>query len=341
MAITSRRFGALADGTPVTCWTLTNEQGLQAEVLDYGVTIRTIVVPDKQGNPVDVVWGYDTLEEYVTNGGYIGATIGRFANRIGGGVFELNGKTYRLYAPKQNNHSHGGKIGFDKIVWNSRQEGESVVFSRLSPDGEEGYPGNLQVSVTVSWQGSGLELRYHAETDQDTILNLTNHSYFNLNGHGSGSVHGHQMQIYAESFTIGDETCLPTGEIVPVEGTAMDFRIMHAIGDQVDADEPCVKLSKGYDSNYILSGSPAAVTVGDQTGIVMTTTTDQPGMQFYTANTTKARAGKNGTEYGARGAFCLETQHYPDCIHHPEWPTCILRAGECFDSTTIYAFSVK
>ena len=341
MTVTNRPFGTLADGTPVTCWTLTNDAGLQAEVLDYGVTIRTIVVPDRNGNPVDVALGYDTLEEYVNNGGYFGATIGRFANRIGGGVFELNGTTYHLYAPKQNNHSHGGRIGFDKVVWAGREVENGVAFSRLSPDGEEGYPGNLQVTVTIRWKGNGLELCYDAETDRDTILNLTNHSYFNLNGHGNGNVHGHKLLLNAETFTIGDETCLPTGEIVPVAGTAMDFRTMHAIGDWVDADEPCVKLSKGYDSNYILSGTPAAVTVGDQTGIVMTTTTDQPGVQLYTANTTQPRQGKNGTVYGARGAFCLETQHYPDCIHHPEWPTCILRAGESFHSVTTYTFSIE
>ena len=194
--------------------------------------------------------------------------------------------------------------------------------------------------MTVSWQDNGLQLQYHAETDQDTIVNLTNHSYFNLNGHGNDDVHGHLLQISAETFTVNDKNCLPTGEIASVEGTAMDFRTMHAIGDRVDADEPCVKLSKGYDGNYILSGAPAAVTVGDKTGIVMTTETDQPGVQLYTANTTKPRPGKNGAEYGARSAFCLETQHYPDCIHHPEWPTCILRAGERFDSFTTYRFSV-
>lgn len=155
MAITNRPFGTLTDGTPVTCWTLTNDSGMQAEVLDYGVTIRTLVVPDKNGAPVDVVLGYDTLEEYVNNGGYFGATIGRFANRIGGGVFELNGRTYHLYAPKQNNHSHGGRIGFDKKVWSGRQDGDCVVFSLVSPDGDEGYPGTLQVSVTVSWQENG------------------------------------------------------------------------------------------------------------------------------------------------------------------------------------------
>lgn len=339
--IEKRPFGTLADGTEVLCWTLTNAEGLQAEILDYGVTIRSIVVPGKNGGPVDVVLGYDTLEEYVTNDGCLGATIGRFANRIAGACFELNGKKYALCANDGANHIHGGKVGFDRVVWNSRQEGETVVFSRLSPHGEEGYPGNLQVSVTVSWQGNGLELRYHAETDQDTILNLTNHSYFNLNGHGSGDVHGHQMQINAETFHLGDATCLPTGDILPVEGTAMDFRTMHPIGDMVDADEPCVKLSRGYDSNYVISGTPAVVTVGDQTGIVMTTTTDQPGVQLYTANFTSPRLGKGGKEYTYRTGFCLETQHYPDCIHYPDWPTCILRAGEAFDSVTTYAFAVE
>lgn len=340
MTIEKKPFGTLADGTAVSCWTLTNENGLQAEILDYGVTVRTIVVPDQNGNMVDVVLGYDTLEEYVANDGYLGATIGRFANRIAHGTFELNGKTYPLYVNNGPHHLHGGKTGFNATVWSSRQEGDAVVFSRLSPDGEEGYPGNLQVSVTVSWQGDGLELRYHAETDQDTILNLTNHSYFNLNGHGSGNVYGHRMQINAESFHMGDETCLPTGEILPVAGTAMDFRTMHPIGDKVDAEEACVKLSNGYDSNYVLSGSPAAVTVGDQTGIVMTTTTNQPGVQLYTANFTSRRPGKNSAEYFPRCAFCLETQHFPDSIHHPDWPTCILRAGETFGSVTTYHFSV-
>ncbi len=340
MKISNRSFGCLPDGRTVTCWTLTNDAGLQTEILDYGVTIRTLVVPDRTGKPVDVVLGYDTLEEYVENGGYFGATIGRFANRIGGGRFTLNGVEYQLYAPKQNNHSHGGKVGFDKHVWSGKQVGDAVVFSRISPDGEEGYPGTLQVQVEIGWKGNALELRYRAETDKDTILNLTNHSYFNLNGHGSGDVHGHVMQINADHYNVGDEACLPTGELGHVEGTAMDFRVPKTLGQDIDRDEPCVKPYHGYDSNYIISGHPVAVTTGDKTGIVMVTDTDQPGVQLYTANTTKNRPGKNGTEYGPRGAFCLETQHYPDCIHHPEWPSCILRADEVFESVTSYAFSV-
>lgn len=339
MTITNRPFGTMADGTAVTCWSLTNDAGMTAEIIDYGATVRSIVVPDKDGKPVDVVLGYDTLEEYMTNGGYLGATIGRFANRIGGASFTLNGKEYKLYAGKSVNHSHGGKVGFDKVVWNSKQVGDAVAFSRLSPDGEEGYPGNLNVTVTIGWVGNSLRFFYEATTDQDTILNLTNHSYFNLNGEGSGNVHGHMMQISADLYNVGDAACLPTGELASVEGTAMDFRTPKTIGRDVDNDEPCVKPYKGYDCNMIISGHPVAVTTGDQTGITMVTDTDQPGVQLYTANGVSDFKGKSGHVYGSRGSFCLETQHYPDCIHHPEWPTCILRAGEKFESFTTYTFS--
>ena len=338
MNISKRPFGTLPDGTAVTCWTLTNDEGLRAEVLDYGVTIRSLVVPDRSGEPVDVVLGYDTLEEYVSNGGFFGATIGRFANRIGGACFMLGGKEYRLFAGKDGNHIHGGKRGFDKVVWASRQEGDAVAFTRLSPDGEEGYPGNLHVTVRVGWKQNSLELRYEAQTDRDTILNLTNHSYFNLNGHGSGDVNGHWMQIHADRYTVGDADCLPTGELAPVAGTAMDFRVEKTIGQDADKDEACVKPYGGYDSNFVLCGHPAAITRGDKTGITMVTDTDQPGVQLYTANSMGLRQGKAGRTYGPRGAFCLETQHYPDCIHHPDWPTCVLRAGEKFESFTTYTF---
>ena len=339
MTITNRPFGTMDDGTAVTCWTLTNDAGMTAEIIDYGATVRSIVVPDKNGKPVDVVLGYDTLEAYRTTGGYLGATIGRFANRIGGASFTLNGKEYKLYAGKGVNHSHGGKVGFDKVVWNSKQVGDAVAFSRLSPDGEEGYPGNLNVTVTIGWVGNSLKFFYEATTDQDTILNLTNHSYFNLNGEGSGNVHGHVMQINADLYNVGDAACLPTGELASVEGTAMDFRTPKTIGQDVDNDEPCVKPYKGYDCNLVISGHPVAVTTGDQTGITMVTDTDQPGVQLYTANGASGIKGKSGHVYGSRSAFCLETQHYPDCIHHPEWPTCILRAGEKFESFTTYTFS--
>ena len=338
MMISKRAFGTLADGTPVSCWTLINENGLRAEVLDYGVIIQSLIVPDKNGNQVDVVLGYDTVEEYLSNDGYLGATIGRFANRIKGAAFELNGKTYKLYANNGENHLHGGKRGFDAYVWSSRQEGETVVFSRVSPNGEEGYPGNLSIAVTVGWEGNSLTIRYEAETDQDTIVNFTNHSYFNLNGAGNGNVNGHMMQINADSYTINGTDCIPTGEIVPVDGSAMDFRTAKRIGQDAENDEPCVKYFNGYDSNFVISGHPVATTVGDETGITMITDTDQPGVQLYTANALTDRKGKGGKEYGFRSAFCLETQHYPDGIHHPQWPTCILRKGEKLQSFTSYLF---
>ena len=339
MQIIKQPFGSLADGTAVTAWTLISDDGLRAEILDYGVTIRSLTVPDRDGTPVDVVLGYDTLEEYVQNRGYVGATIGRFANRIGGASFSLNGETYTLAANDGVNHLHGGEQGFDKRIWAAEETETGIRFSLTSPDGEEGYPGTLQVTVTVSWKGRGLELRYHAETDRDTILNLTNHSYFNLDG--QGTVYDQLLQLGADSFCMGGPGCLPTGELLPVAGTAMDFRTERRIGDAVDSGEPCVKLSGGYDSNFVLSSSPAAVARSEKTGIVMTVTTDQPGVQFYSANFLTLRTGKGGAQYGLRSAFCLETQHYPDCIHHPDWPTCILRAGESFDSFTCFEFSVR
>lgn len=338
MTISKRAFGTLCDGTQVSCWTLINENGLTAEVLDYGVTIRSILVPDQNGNPVDVVLGYDTLEEYVSDDCYLGATVGRFANRIKGARFELNGKTYELFANNGTNHLHGGKRGFNSYVWDAKQEGGAVVFSRVSPDGEEGYPGTLTIRVTVGWKANSLFLVYEAETDQDTIVNFTNHSYFNLNGAGTGNINQHRMQINSDSYTLNSEDCTPTGEIVPVAGSAMDFRNPKAIGRDADNDEPCVKPFDGYDSNFVISGHPVATTVGDITGITMVTDTDQPGVQLYTANDMTDRAGKNGKPYGSRSAFCLETQHYPDSIHHPRWPTCILRAGESFRSFTTYTF---
>ena len=338
MSISKRLFGTVSDGTEVFCWTLTNERGLQAEVLDYGVIIRSVLVPDRKGDPVDVVLGYDTLEEYVADDCYLGATVGRVANRIKGASFELNGKTYELDANNGPNHLHGGKIGFNKRVWSAQPVGETVVFSRLSPDGEEGYPGNLRIQVTVGWEGNSLTIRYEAQTDQDTVINFTNHSYFNLNGAGNGNINGHSLEVKADRYTLNGPDCAPTGEVVSVEGSAMDFRTPKPIGRDADQDDISVKFFRGYDSNFIISGHPFATAVGDQTGITLIADTDQPGVQLYTANALTDRTGKNGKPYGFRSAFCLETQHFPDSIHHPEWPTCILKAGETFRSFTSYTF---
>ncbi len=338
MGVSKNLFGTMPDGTEVFCWTLINEKGFTAKVLDYGATVQSIIIPDKNGNPVDVVLGYDTLEGYISGDCYIGATIGRFANRIKEGCFELNGEKYQLCINNGKNHLHGGKIGFDRCIWSGRQVGEKVAFSRTSPDGEEGYPGNLDVNVVFGWENDSFVIEYEAETDRDTILNLTNHSYFNLNGAGSGKVDEHILQINAERFTVCDETAAPTGELASVEGTAMDFRNPKTIGKDAYNDEPCVKVPGGYDSNFVINGHPFAIATGDKTGITLAADTDQPGVQLYTANALTEQKGKGGADYGFRSAFCLETQHYPDCINHPEWPSPILRKGEKFKSFTKYTF---
>ena len=338
MEIFKEPFGKLSDGTEVFRWNLINENGLTAKVLDYGATVQSLIVPDKNKNPVDVVLGHDTIEEYVAGDCYLGATIGRVGNRIGEGKFELNGEEYKLFINNGPNHLHGGKKGFDRFVWDSKQEGDFVVFKRTSPDGEEGYPGNLEVSVKMGWKENSFTIEYSAETDKDTVLNLTNHSYFNLNGAGSGNIHNHVLEINAERFTVCDENCLPTGELAPVENTAMDFRKPKTIGKDIENDEPCVKLSRGYDSTFVISGHPFAKATGDLSGITLVADTDQPGVQLYTANFLTDSNGKGGLDCGVRSAFCLETQHFPDSIHHPEWPTVILKKGEKFESFTSYTF---
>ena len=340
MSVTKRLFGRLSDGREVTCFKITDESGTQAEILDYGVAIRTLKVFDKNNNLSDVVLGYDTIEEYVNNDGYFGAVVGRFGNRIRDGKFTLNGKEYTLATNNGPNHLHGGKIGFNKYIWNSKVLENGVEFSILSPDGDEGYPGNLNVTVTVTLVGSELKISYRAVSDEDTIINLTNHTYFNLND-TKGKIYDYLLTVNADSFTINDANGLPTGEIVPGENTAMDFRTEKTIGERIGSEDISVKLFGGYDSNFILSSNTAAVVRCVESGITMTVVTDQPGMQFYTANKTSERNGKNGLKYGRHSGFCMETQHYPDSINHPEWPTCILKAGEEFKSSTTYSFSAN
>lgn len=246
MKITKRTFGTLADGTAVSCWTMENAHGLRAELLDYGAAIRSIQVPDRTGRLVDVVLGYDDLAGYTGNPSFYGATIAGSATVSARGI-ELNGKAYGCQKNNGDNHLHGGLRGFDKYVWQGEAEADGVRFTRVSPDGEEGYPGTLTVSVKFSWQGDGLMLHYTAQCDQDTILNLTNHSYFNLDG--EGTVQEQLLKIHADRYTPNDAGCLPTGELAPVAGTAMDFRSFKAIGKDADSDEPCVKPFRGYDVN--------------------------------------------------------------------------------------------
>ena len=338
--ISKKYFGTMDDGSAVSAYTLSSDSGCSVTVLDYGVTIQSLLVPDLQGTLTDVALGYDTLEEYVANNGSMGAVIGRFANRIGFGKFSLNGVDYQLCINNRGNHIHGGIRGFDRRVWNCDVLDKGLRFWRISPDGEEGYPGNLTVAVEFRWvDGQTLELQYHAQTDRDTIVNLTNHSYFNLSG--KGNILDHELRICAESYTPTDETRLPTGEILPVSGTVLDFLAAHPVGDHIDSDAAEVAASKGYDHNFVLSGSPAAEVWCPASGIVMTVETDQPGLQLYTANFLTERRGKNGAVYAERSGLCLETQHYPDCINHPHWPSCILRQGENFFSRTAFSFCLR
>lgn len=340
MAISKRHFGTMSDGTEVNCWKITGSNGCSAEILDYGVTVVGITVPDREGNLSDVVLGYDDLNGYLNNGGAFGATVGRFANRIAGASFTLNGKTWQVTANAGEHHIHGGDRGFHRRMWQVETEGEKLIFSRLSPDGEEGYPGNMQVKVTVFWEGTDLLLQYWAISDQDTVINLTNHSYFNLDN--AETVDAQYLQISAEHYVAGYADGIPTGTILPVEGSAMDFRQFRQIGARADASELCVSQYGGYDSCYVLTGeNPAAVAYSPDSGIQMSVYTDQPGVQLYTANHIKPRMGKSGKQYAHRCGFCLETQHYPDCMHHSDWPSCVLKAGEIFHSYTKFSFTTQ
>lgn len=337
-------FGTTKTGETVTAFTLTNQNGASAVVLDYGCAIQSLCVPNAAGGFTDVVLGYDTLAEYEENDAFLGAAVGRFANRIGGASFALNGKTYPVAKNDGKNSLHGGTKGFDKYVWAASAEGETLVFRRTSPDGEEGYPGNLSLVIRYALSDeNALSIRYEATTDADTILNLTNHSYFNLNG--GGTALDHTLQIFAQEITENSSVCLPTGAFLPVEGTAFDFRTAKPLGRDIENDEVQLHNGHGYDHNFVLDNAgtgvrPIAVLVGKETGIQMTTLTCQPGVQLYSANFLTPRTGKNGTKMVQRDGVCLETQGFPNAPHIPHFPTCVLKAGERFESETVYQFSI-
>ena len=322
MAVQFYEFGKLPDGRSVTAAKLTNHAGASLTVLDYGATVQALCIPDRDGKPVDVVLGYDTAAEYAKNGDYLGATIGRVGNRIGKAEFSLNGKTYVLDKNDGENHLHGGKEGFDKKIWRMAAQGESLLCWRTSPDGEENYPGNLKVQVLF-------------QLTED----LTNHSYFNLNG--GGSVLGHRLQLFAERFAENDEGCLPTGTLLKVEGTPFDFRTEKEIGADIGAENEQLKRAGGYDHNYVLCGAKAAVLYSPETGIEMTVETDLPGMQLYTGNFLTERKGKGGSVIDRRYAACFETQLYPNAMNCYGFPSPVLRAGKHLHSETSYAFRVR
>ncbi len=333
-------FGTLPDGRTAELFTLTNSHGLVAKVTNLGTIITELHVPDRNGQLGDVVLGFDKLEGYLADHPYFGCTVGRFANRIAGGRFDLDGKTYKLAVNNGPNHLHGGIEGFSKKLWDAQTSDRAVEFFYRSPDGEEGYPGNMDVRVSMELSDANeLRLDYRATTDQATILNLTNHSYFNLAGRGT--VLDHELKLGARAFTPADENLIPTGEIRPVAGTPMDFTRPTPIGSRFSAlgGSPA-----GYDHNFVIDdpgkGPRFAAWVREpQSGRVLEAWTTEPGVQLYTANFLDGSlTGKGGQRYIQHCGFCLETQHYPDSIHKPQFPSVILRPGAVYTQTTIYRF---
>jgi len=340
-------FGVMPDGAPVEEIGLAGED-IACKIITYGGAVRAITVPDRDGRPVDVALGFDTLADYLAQDKYIGALVGRCANRIAGGRFLLGGREWILLANDGPNHLHGGGVGFDKQVWTVEEAGtDRAVLSLFSPDGQEGYPGGLAVRVTYALEGRGLSIRYEAESDADTVCNLTNHTYFDLSGHGSGSILDHRIQLFAQSYTPADEMSIPTGQIAPVEGTPMDLRRPVRIGDRIDGDFPQLTSAGGYDHNWVVDGQIGRLRrVGSvyapDTGIVMEVESTMPGVQFYAGNYLDGcPRGKGGALYGRRCGLALETQYFPDAIDHADFPSPVLRAGEKYDHRTVYRFGVR
>ena len=341
--VTKASFGATPDGRLVDVWTL-RAGGYAAQVLTYGGILRSLTVPAPGGSR-DIVLGCETLEDYEKQDKYFGALVGRVANRIGGAAFELNGKSYPLAANSGPNCLHGGVRGFNQAVWQAREVDGALVLTHVSPDGDEGFPGALEVRVTYSLTADGvLRLDYWAKSDADTLCNLTNHSYFNLLGHDAGTLAGQQVEIFADAITQTDENSTPTGALLPVEGTPFDLRRPRDFLEGLAMDHPQLALGNGYDHNFALHTAPvsplslaARVSGG---GLVLECLTTQPGLQLYTANYLDGTPGKGGASYGPRSAFCLETQSWPDAIHHASFPSPVLRAGELYRHTTVYRVSM-
>lgn len=344
-------FGITPDGETVDAYTLTNSEGMEVRAITFGGIITSIRVPDRTGKLDDVALGFSSLEGYLKNPPYLGAIIGRYGNRIGKGQFTLDGKTYSLAINNRPNHLHGGNKGFNKVVWKSESfknaDNVGIVFTHTSPDGDEGYPGTLSLSVTYTLNNKNeIAFDYQATTDKATPVNLTQHSYFNLAGEGSGDILAHVMTIHASKITPVDQTLIPTGELASVEGTPFDFRKPTAIGARIAANDTQMRYGNGYDHNFVLdrsgNGLVLAAHVEDPTtGRVLEISTTEPGMQFYTGNFLDGTlTGKSGRAYKQRMGFALETQHYPDSPNKPDFPSTILKPGETYQSKTVFAFKV-
>ncbi len=348
--ISKAPFGKTPDGTPVDIYTLRNANGVEARICTYGGIVVSLKTPDKNGKLGDVVHGYDDLDSYVKNNPFFGCFVGRYGNRIAKGKFTLDGKTYTLATNNGPNHLHGGVKGFDKAVWTAQlvsgPHGGALEMRYTSKDGEEGYPGNLSVTALYTLTGdNGLRLDYTATTDKPTVVNLTQHSYYNLAG--SGDVLNHEVMIAADKFTPVDATLIPTGELRPVKGTPLDFTTPTKIGARINADDEQLKLGNGYDHNFVLN-KPAgqlglAARVYEPTsGRVMEVLTSEPGMQLYSGNFLDGTiTGKGGWVYKQRSAFCMEPQHFPDSPNQPGFPSTVLRPGQTYKNTIVYRFSVR
>ena len=343
-SISKQPFGQTPEGTAVDLYWLGNGK-LEVGIMTYGGIIVSLRTPDRNGKLDDVVLGCNSVEEYVAQTAHFGGTIGRYANRIAHGSFQLDGRTYNIPKNNGDNALHGGIRGFDKVVWTAREVADGIELTYVSKDGDQGFPGTLTTTVRYTLDGSALRIEYSATTDKDTVLNLTNHSYFDLAGQGTGDVLGHVLKIDASRMTPVDAALIPTGELKPVAGTPFDFRTPHAIGERIDADDAQLRLGQGYDHNFVLDHAPnqlaeAAEVYEPTTGRILRVLTTEPGVQFYTANHLDGSiTGKEGRVYKRRYAFCLETQHFPDSPNHAGFPTTELKPGQKFHSVTILEFS--
>lgn len=345
MGIVKEKFGTLKTGEEIYLYTLKNKNGIEAKLTNFGAGLVNLFVPDKDGKMEDVVLGYDNLEDYVSNPSFFGVTIGPNANRIGGAAFTLNGREYHLPVNDGPNNLHSDmNDGYQKRAWTTEEGENSVTFAIEGKDGEMGFPGNKKIKLTFTLTDNNeLKLKYYATSDADTLINLTNHSYFNLAGHDSGSIEGQLLCLHASNYTPVLPGAIPTGEIAPVAGSPLDFTKKKRIGEEIGADYEQLKLVQGYDHNFVLDGADGtmrevAEAQDPKSGRRMKVFTTLPGMQFYAGNCIAQQTGKGGVHYGPRTGFCLETHFFPDNIHHPEFQQAVFGGDKVYESETIYAF---
>ena len=347
--VSSAPFGKMEDGTPVSLFTMNNGKGMTMKVMNYGGIIVSLMVPAKEGKPIDVILGFDSLKDYIAHNPFFGALVGRYGNRIAKGRFALDGKVYELVKNNNGNHLHGGTRGFDKVFWNIEEvpsgEGVAIKLSYASKDMEEGYPGNLRAEIVYTLTDDNtVKFDYKATTDKKTVVNLTQHTYFNLNG-GKTDILSHEVSLNADRFVPVDKTLIPTGELKSVENTPFDFRTPFAIGARIDEQDPQLQFAGGYDHCWVINGQgmrTAAVVFEPVSGLEMTVDTTEPGVQFYTGNFLDGSlTGKNNVVYKKRTGFCLETEHFPDSPNQKQFPSVVLNPGDTYSTQTSYHFELR